>query len=333
MSPHQRINKLKRLLGDCEFEAFRIFLLEQAAADDLVAIREQKMLVKIRDASVRHDVIGLYKDAITRLIVSPTERKIAISYATFLELATEAFDELAKVSNRLTSSVCNVGLLDLLAICETTIADVGREISKELHAEFLKPSGTSNSIAATSEAHEAAFQFWGGRLKDFVFATARALNESSRFSLSADHKCTNKDYLRHARDDFQELCMLAGQWNSLEYALDKVSFGEWVVTSLDKEGKPTVTFDESDPLSAKAMRLGNRRSMVHTAFVRKEKRFLRNFLREDSPRAILAAAAHFEEQFPGIEFTQKDYASLKRGFAPMFEFIDADDDRSCPIYE
>ncbi len=325
MSQLKRIARMKQSLAAGDPAPFLDFLRNSATADDLQAVREQKLLTRVRDDNDLKQLVASYKDAANRHLTEDASRRAAM-YVDFVRLANGMFSAFNEQSARMFPEFARLSLLDVLDIAEDGISEAQEHLHKVFTPQF-ETLGDETNVAAVANRNEHTLQTISARATDMVFAVARVINEVARH-VRHDHRCCrDKHALRLARESFEKLYNIAGWWNSLEYALDKVSFGEWFVSSIEQGPPPTVTFDEVDSLLTQARHLGLRRNLVHRRFhLGTEDRFLRDFLREAGRRVMPLAAMHYEHRFPGIEFTTEDMSIVEERLRNFLDDLDADDD-------
>ncbi len=100
MLTRRGLNDFKKLLQRDDVTSLVLFLSTTATADDLKTIREQKLLMHVRNRTALAQLTIAYAQAAVRLMSEP-EYHVFSSYVSFLTLATDVFRGLAELSRPL----------------------------------------------------------------------------------------------------------------------------------------------------------------------------------------------------------------------------------------
>jgi hypothetical protein len=237
--------------------------------ETLSAIREQKLLLRIPSSEVRQRLADKYKESAKRILCDSPEFLHEANYAQFVVLISDQRDLLAKRVAESLKCFPRVSPIELvraanalmLAWFEKIWNTMWEQVSPEL--KLKKNAGDLSSTAAGSERtlHEI-----NGMTNDVAFAVARAINEA--FKVVDRHKAyaSGRAVTEGTSKALLELIEFAFMWNSFEYAADQLSYGEWVVRSIQYSGPTEVVLDIRDPILTYARMIGLRREVVSLKF-------------------------------------------------------------------
>ncbi len=253
-------------------------LLESVHAPEaLVAVREQKLLFKVA-ASARPTIAREYKVAVDRLFADRCEAAHEANYADFAVLVADQRDRVAANLAQSLGKFPRVSSLELVGVAESLLTTWFEQIASTVW-QHSTPEIANNreagDLASASAISERALHELKGATNDVAFAAARAINEA--FRAVDQHKTfdSGKAVLEGTAQALLRLIELAITWNSLEYAADQVSYGEWIVRSVQLNAPIEVVLDIRDPTLAFARMVGLRREAVFLTFGKERQSTLR----------------------------------------------------------
>jgi hypothetical protein len=303
-------------------------LLECASTREILEIvREHKLILKLRSTDSTKRLASVFRAAANRITCGEGERRRLVLYSDFVEIYTVASADFAAQAASLLPAFQQLSLIDLLELAESFVAQALEQNTVQLNRRLgtLRPHDCTTLERA--DASEFEVQNFQGRGKDLLFAYARPLNGASSHVRADSRRCGNREWIKTAKSAFEALFVIANQWNSLDYAMDKVTYGEWVVADVSRNEKPVVRFDESDILYAKAKIVGMRRHLIETMFIVKERRHLvRSLMESVYTYAIPHAQAFFSSRYREAELDSSDMQALRACLQFELDAITADDD-------
>jgi hypothetical protein len=258
------LNAIKRDITACEYGSARDFL-KSADLKDLRAFREQKLLLKITDRESRADLANSYKFAALRLLGGSDQSRFEQGYADFAIIAKDALDLAASNTIAEMRNLPRISLRELVGTVDTLISNAFEEFSENSWNRVAPDLKRVNILPRESAAlssrtlHEIV-----GSTNDVLFACCRVLNEAAR---SIDrHKAfrSGRAVQDAARDTLSKLVTLCSTQNSIEYMVNMVSYGEWVVASISAGSPIEIAFNLADPALDYARTLAIRREIART---------------------------------------------------------------------
>jgi len=248
------------------------------------------------------------------------------NYADFAVLISDCRDRVtAQVGEKLKRfpKVSSCELLeaanDLLSSWCDQIATAAWE---QAASDIKGVAGDVNTVSAMSErtVHEIK-----GTTNDIAFAAVRALNEAFSVIDQERNIRSGNAVRRGASQALMELIELAIAWNSLEYIADQVSYGEWVVTSVNPSGGYEVRLDIRDPVLEYARIIGLRRDAVFVMSGKERPSAARIQLERGIPGFLSSALEHLTS---GTELRCGigEFSSLERRMRQRVAELDPNDD-------
>jgi Holliday junction resolvase-like predicted endonuclease len=222
----RKVQRLVRALGRHldrnELDAFENATRANCSSALLLAMRRQKTLMRAAVAE-RRRAANILVEAAQILRDGDEQAEFGRYVALSVEIAA-ARDSIKEQIRRVLRSMPKISLRQLLAVADK----VAREFS-------IAPPDLAEAGAFAQRAAEHGRQIHehSGRINDAWFAVARAINEAAGCIGPGDLK--RADASVKAAASFRILTVLSSRLNSLDYALDNASFGEFRVTEHDRE--------------------------------------------------------------------------------------------------
>lgn len=324
---HQKVAGAKSRAVSRDISGAVELLASASDPEVLTVVREQKLLLQVRDAGDRTILADEYCRAARRVYGSGSRVQEAANYVGYLDIVQRCFATLAEdieATRRLmppctpdeSFELAHLFIMDFARDYYSGYLDVCRRLA--LANENGHPG--QSSAACESVLHEL-----NGRLNDGAWAAARALNACGASVRPARRTGRRRGPPKLAQSAFLDLVRCASKWEVVDGMLDRVSFGEWTVDHVDQSSTPTVTFGLADPTLLLARTVGIKRQVVWRSYDRpRVDRFLRAMLRPAIPvfiSAFLPALAP-----PGRELTGDRLSSLHHGMERVVDQLDAEDD-------
>jgi hypothetical protein len=256
--------RIKRELQAGKFESLSSFLRNITDQGSLIAVREQKLLLKIADATCRSSIAHIYKEAASRIFSHDSSEFLEeANYADFAVLISDKRDQVAARAATYLKELPRVSLLELLnVIIEQSFSwydQISESGWKRVSGALSDYRESPLTRAAVSERalHEVV-----GATNDLVFAVARALGHALNYIDKKKTFTSGRAVRRGTSEAFARIVEVSAEWNGLEYLADQVSYGEWVVRSIQLSEPVQVIFGMRDERLAFARMLGIRRQAV-----------------------------------------------------------------------
>lgn len=322
----KQIRAIKRHSQQGDVVPLLDLLANGVSPNDFVLLREQKVFFAIRDPQklkAALDEFGLVTACVT-------DEKLRFEYAMYRQFVLSACSSITHLSQTcqpLLASVRRLSLEELMRVSDK----ITRKLTVELASRYSRRyrfelEDTSASTEDRSDSYATYLQALSGQCKDVVFASARVLNEASReCTLEVKGRHCGKRATHQATRDFEKLVFIASELNSIDYAVDKISFGEWNIREIDLTCEPPrVYFDEVDLRLAKARTLGLRRQIVWFHHLPKSHRLSRDYLKSRIGRFIWSAIREYDDY---LNTSGEDVVSeVTNTISLQLNYVGAEDD-------
>lgn len=187
----------------------------------LLAMRRQKTVMRARGTDRGHTAKVLIEAA--QVIEDSEERAEYIRYVELSVAVAEARDRIKQEISDALRRMPKLSLRQFLVMAEK-VAYEAMPAQRDL--------GNEGGVAQQAAEHGRQIHERNGRANDVWFAVARAINEAS--SSIGPRDLVRADATAKAVPAFRTIMMLSSRLNSLDYALDNASFGEFSVVSHDQ---------------------------------------------------------------------------------------------------
>jgi hypothetical protein len=319
-------DKLKVGLDNDDITSARVFLETQATESDLETLKSQKILLKCKNQQAQQELVEAYENAAKRLCSDSGKAEELKLYAQYAAVAARILTTITEQVSSYKHVFSKISLLDLLEIANELLVQESREHWDSMWADTENRLHEHNTEHVdNSDLSEWTLHEISGHINDMVFSTCKAINEASRW-VNHNKKGVSGQALREkATEAFRSLITLASKWNAIEYSLDRVSYGEWVVKSLNPE-IPEIVFDQVDVKLLRARTLGIRRLLV--------KRYVGRTFSLPSRQAFESlchaltqnALTFYESQTRDVRRSYFENMDLSERIARLLDFLDTDDD-------
>lgn len=218
----RKIQKLVRVLGRhleaSELDTFENKVRAHCSLVLLLAMRRQKTVMRARGTDRRHTAKVLIEAA--QVIEDSEERAEYIRYVELSVAVAEARDRIKQEISDALRRMPKLSLRQFLVMAEK-VAYEAMPAQRDL--------GNEGGVAQQAAEHGRQIHERNGRANDVWFAVARAINEAS--SSIGPRDLVRADATAKAVPAFRTIMMLSSRLNSLDYALDNASFGEFSVVT------------------------------------------------------------------------------------------------------
>jgi hypothetical protein len=297
-------------------------------------LESKKLLLRIHEPEKQLMLVTAYKSAAKHLYPNQEEIEKAERYADFTNILLKLFEKLGNQAADLRHIVAFLSSLELLELMDEAITEFVTHTSDSHWGELKRE--TESKTLSTSELTD--LSEWvthrrHGALNDIGFAGARVLNWLIQFT-NLSKRVTNKQSRSEkqeklystVRESLHVLLHIASNWNSLEYAADKVSYGEWFITNIRNTDPLEIEFSFSDISLAHANEIGLRREIIGLYRGKKEPRWMQEYLEGFALSATTAAIRFYVSSSRPPSFSQKIFTDLKPRILELLGFLDAEDE-------
>jgi hypothetical protein len=323
----KHLTRLKVDLKNEDISSTLSFLSEATDVQSLVQIREQKLLLLTHTPNEQTKLANAYKAAVARLLCDQIERERAEKYADFTVLLSKLFRRLTIQANKLRRRIQYITSIELLGLIDKIIVDNAKNILN-WHQENVQRLEAEESLPSSelSDISEWMFHNFNGAINDLSWAGARTLNECILFTDSSKRKFSDKKLRSALKDDLLQLMQIAGNWNSLVYGADMVSYGEWFIEELIYTSPITVKFSISDISFARAKTIGIRRTITERHFGKDVPRPMRQMLEGFTLSTIVDAVDYYLGEDSPASFTEQDLNALQAQAIEWLALLNTEDE-------
>lgn len=330
-----QLNELKKTLRQGTVSTALRFLNENLDVHTIRTFREQKLLLMVRDLVEQEKLATAYKKAANH-ILTQTDASRAGRFASFTVALTKKSYEMSLQANERIQVIRSLSPIELLEVASDVTQEYFAQTRQSLfqYWEELQAKADRNNITIPelSDLTECALHQTHGATNDIGFAVARALNTTIALTDAKKKRTSGKRVRSAARDEFVDLVHLAGDWNSLEYAADMVSYGEWFVEDFRQGASQEIVFAFSDTTLAHAKTIGLRRFVARSNFGRERPRVLSKLLEDFALSAISAGIRFYKGRSPA-SFSQLDFEDMRSRVRRWLDLLDAEDELLLAVAE
>lgn len=276
------IKSLRTAIETGDVASFTDTLNQNASPQLLIAVREQKLLLKAADA-VNAQIGQALKQAAQRALPPPDAAALGL-YVDFIPLWRRVHVELVGELNEILAQLPKMDTGQLIEL-------YAEALSLILKAVKQGPDPHGRSVAE----YERDLGEFSGYLNDTVFAGLRALNEAARRVLTAWPKRLSKTNQERAWRRLAKAIVAASKVNALETVLDWVTYGDLVVSAFEAGASPRVRLDYADPRRSLLRILAIRRDLVLNLNHARGERVVRNMLKASEAAVLREALAHYAD--------------------------------------
>lgn len=331
----RQLNELKKTLQQGITSVALGVLNENPDAHILKTFREQKLLLLVHDPVEQQKLAMAYTEAAKRTLTQADANR-AERFASFTVVLTKRFHEMSLQVNEHIQAIRSLSPIGLLEIANDVTQEYFAQARQSLfqYWEELQAKADRNEITIQerSDLTEWSLHQTHGATNDIGFAVARALNTTITYADAKKRRTSGERVRSAARDEFVDLVHLAGDWNSLEYAADMVSYGEWFVEDL-RQGTPLeIVFTFLDTTLAHARVIGLRRFVTRSQFGRERPRILSKLLEDFALSTILAGIEFYRGRSP-VSLSQLDLYDMRPQVRRWLDLLDVEDELLLAVAE
>lgn len=284
----------------------------------LVMIREQKILFRVRDVCARGKIIERLA-GIVAIALDDVQRRRYANYLEFVNLAVLTNERLNERRMGIQQRVGRLSFEEMLC--------VAREF---FDVEFATLRDQRKPVAVMDTQNvaerERNLQDMSGALNDLYAAIGRVVGEASHVVRRTKPYGAGAGVLAGALTEFGQLVVLAGEQNSLDYAVDMVSFGEWYVEEIRGSPESYVRLNYVDPRLNLLRTLAIRRHLVLMHAGHRQRRLVRDHLASHAASVLRRAIRYFEEKTRPVDLTEFELLEQEARAKNFLLSIDAEDD-------
>ena len=322
------LRSLKSQLAHGHEEAVRIHLASVTTGAELIAIREQKLLLKIRDATTQMSACESFAAASQHLFASREERNAACNYARFVPLVRHQCEVLAARVEACLMGLPRLSLDELIELTQEGMEEASSRALTEHSAAIAKLRDLSATPLELSGLCERALHGLNGRTNDILWAAQRALNEAAK-RVEVGKSCRSGRSVRQAGAlIMKDLFWLGSVWNGLDFCVDAVSYGEWNVASVETTPTPIVRFDIADLARWTARTVGLRRHIVNLYKNRPPRTLMGDALAKNVDHILNAGLEFYlsRSYTQSFKCTKQDLDGLRQRLMNLLKLVDVEDD-------
>ena len=234
----------------------------------------------------------------------------------YIELKHSLILKLSDIS-KLSSSLSFSKLLKINTdLIDSWLEDVSEKILFKSRPEFYEKM----TIEEKSNFEEITHNCLRGRQNDAVFALLRSINISQKNSINSN---TNIYFQQEElKNNITESFNCSGLINSLDYALDNLSYSTWKVSKIINNKKTIFWFDFVDKNYIKSRDLGLRRMFINKIIGSKRQSWLAEELRPIGYKALEKAWCYYNNG----DFNCKKFLKLKTELGKELEQLELEDE-------
>jgi len=293
-------------------------------ADELRAVREQKLLFKV-PIEQQPEFLSLFSTAAHRCL-DRSEALYAAQYGSFVHQASRIENALSASLRSLICQLKNYSFSDLLFALDVWLHESYQHISTQVWGR-AEPDlrYAQSSIPGLSSVSEEILQNQIGSTNDILFAAACLVNEAAGILNVDNQHGLGSNKRRDLREALPRLVVAANQWNSCVYVIDKVTYGEWRVKEVSAASG---AFELVDTRLEFSRIVGLRREAVQR--IRKFERgqsglYVQKQLEKILPHFLEAALDYFSQKC-GLEIPLASYWNLRRRLEKRLADLESSDD-------
>ncbi len=318
------INRLKDHLRNNYSQSSIAHLKSATDVNVLLAFKEHKLLL-IPEHKI--ELTNAYRETVYRLIPESAERGYELNYLTFLDSFSGHTREIESQVMEFLSPLTNRGLKEFLFLVITIVNGHLAKMVEHFYENLEQYDQQAMEHEQLADFQASTQNSLRGRLVDTLFAVSNLLNIFSKCQ-TADPDSDFKGLLTDEEPEFLfQAITISANINSYQYALDKISYGEWLVESIERnDSKPIYKFALTDFNLEKARDLGLQRILADRFKGRREKRWLRIVLENSILRAFDLAWDHYQNESSIFVSGIEKYDTGKKKLFALLDQLDAEDE-------
>ncbi|MBV8388980.1 MAG: NERD domain-containing protein [Mucilaginibacter sp.] len=315
------ISQVKKALRDGDITFVNRYFEQINDPEIFKIIREQKVLVNKEHFDALEKA---YQSCLWRLITDAAQLADEEMYLSFLRIYLLSGEKLESQVKTKIGFLLNRNLKELLFI---TFTEVDRYIT-EVNDHFIRYINEVNDRIKTNgsraESSEWSFNTFKGVTNDYLFAVIKLVTCFLKWRTDE----INNEFIgistRNEIEAFNGALQLCAEINSYDYALSKITYGEWRIKSVHQGSKPVFTFEIVDERLELARDISLKRMVSQKMKGRKYPLWLQLQLESVADEAVDFAWQYYEIAVSG--FSAEEKASIKKEVKRTLHDIDLEDD-------
>lgn len=265
------------------------FLNAMASRVNVQAFREQKVLLAAKDPNLRRAIAERYLRK-AESIVPFSEHSALANYVQFSLFVGEQFEQIGRKATQERAKLTRLSRSTLMNVCATVADTMARQYYDTAWKDYPEEATPQQQASSTA----ARLHGVNARLLDMSFAVTRAVTFTA--PVTSTRRAERPQTLdKRELAAIHQLITIASHWNTFEYLWDQVSFGEWVVTSFQRE-PDEVTMDPADRLLWRSKRHAIRHRLVRHNLIRRRRSWIEATHGEVIDAGISYAAEYFRSR-------------------------------------
>lgn len=290
--------QLKETIKDAikkgDLNSLIVYLANSNSYEELIAIREHKVFYKIVDKKNNAKVIEEYLKAVERVDISKYSEEV--NFIQFVEVSSSILDELNKISSNICNELDNFNQYIVINTFCSWMTQKEKEISENMWSSFDAEKyeqlpDKEKAVSLNSYLHE---------LHGVMIDHYRACSDSI---CKIINNCKNalmiKSDIAPELKIIENLVTISALCNSVNFLIDKVSYGEFNVKNINLEQK-VIEFDFVDLDFQIAKCVGMRHIISEREFKSKLPRSISKMFSEIVTEFTFSLAEYFEAENIGV---------------------------------
>lgn len=305
---------LQFALKTADLEVIRTIFESDPTPSKLIRFRERRLFLSV-PLDKRLEVAETLLTALA-VAYAEADHPAFRRYLVFLISVDRSKRELLTKLQQQLSLSPKCAMADFLKIAERSFST---DVAKALKGLMLYPP---NLPVPDSELR---IHNINGGLVDLANGVARVVNEAAPFLPSQTDARLNREAQDRAVRGFHRATQIAGEINSLEWLIDCVTFGEFIVAEVSDNPLVAFRLEFADERRSLVRSLSLRRTLVLKMHGRRERRYIRDQLGQLQDTMLRSGVEHYRERL-GLARIEIDGGPLLRASAATLVHLGAEDD-------
>ncbi|RZJ47891.1 MAG: hypothetical protein EOO19_08580, partial [Chryseobacterium sp.] len=323
-----KISQVKKDLQNGDIDSSLKYLSSAINISVFREFREHKLLLIYLDKKELIELRDAYKNTVNRLISNTQLADIELNYLEFINLYLIATKDLEEQLKMLLEDHLNLNLKSFSILIFKQVDLYNFSLQEHLYENVFGQSPADITPDQLSEFHSWCFNILRGRLNDMMFAATNLINLFSGWqNQDPPMRDIGIDEIQE-KDQLRDALIISGFINSYNYALDKITYREWVISDfIICDDKPKITFAIIDERLEKARDLALKRITSDKLFIeKKNQRWLRDLIIDFVSEAFDQAWDYYQNIGNIYLINNDEYKKAKEHIIKSLDGLDAEDE-------
>lgn len=323
-----KIAQLKKDLQNGNINSSLQYLSSANDVSIFSEFKEQKLFLIPIDKQMSNELRDAYKESTKRIITNPETLNTELNYLKFTDIYLFANNDLKRQLKEALKNYLDFNLKTFSFLIFQHVEFYATKLKDHLYQNSINKTPDRLSPDELSEFHSWCFNTLRGRVNDMMFAATNLINLFSDWQESYQSQKEITDIEVQENDVLHNALIISGYINSYNYALDKVNYGEWMVSGISIcNNKPKITFKIIDERLEKARDIALKRITSDKLFIKKKKqRWLRDLLTEFALDAFDDAWDYYQNIGNIYLINNIEYKKAKDQVIKSLDGLDAEDE-------